>query len=66
MGKALKIEKRYSQVVEIQIYLLLNVKVFERRAAHEYYRDFLTDIDKLMPKYIGLAKSEHINHTPIV
>ena len=37
MGKALKIEKRYSQVVEIQIYLLLNVKVFERRAAHEYY-----------------------------
>ena len=30
------------------------------------YRDFLTDIDKLMLKYIGLANPEHINNTPIV
>ena len=40
--------------------------VLRTRTAHLNYRDFLTDIDKLMPKYIGLAKSEHITNTPIV
>ena len=30
------------------------------------YRDFLTDLDKLMLKYIGLANPEHLNHIPIV
>ena len=30
------------------------------------YRDFWTDIDKLMLKYIGLANPEHINHIPIL